>query len=323
MPMTPPMIAAAAIRHARRAPHELHVTTTPTGSVVIDTERGTLTITAGVAGYPLLTHTRPDGYDHKTVLAEARAVEAIAAWINGDNLPPSNDSENPENEDIDVLYQDLRDAITGGLPAGLDKASHPTATENGQDMVVSGPEGARLIITPRLNAAGTLTGAAWQGRRTDGSSIAGHGSTNAALTAARQWASTLDQKPVITGIEARARREATGATQADLARLMGLAGSNTISRWESGTRAPRDPRTYLAAIIELEGLADDLYQQALTRGKTSGHLTVWDHDHDYWTAVPTAAQQGTPAAMHRVAAARATATLTAQGIPVRITPSRD
>lgn len=320
MPMTPRTIAAAAVRHARRAPHDLRVTATGSGSAVIDPGdgRGTLTVMAGAAGHPLLVHKRPDGRGgRQAVLPQADAVEAAAAWIDGASLPPSQDPD-PLPEAVEALYQDVWETITESLPTGLDEADHPGASQSDQDMVVGGPEGARLIVTPRQDAAGALTGAAWQGRRADGASIAGHGSTSAALAAARSWASALDERPVITGVEAQARREAAGATQADLARLMGLAGSNTISRWESGARAPRDPRTYLAAIEELEALADDLYQQALADGQASGRLTVWDRDRDYWAAVPTAARQGTPAAMHRVAAARAAWTLRAQGAAVRI-----
>ncbi|WP_159626732.1 helix-turn-helix domain-containing protein [Actinomyces sp. zg296] len=321
MPMTPATITDAAVRHARRTPHDLRVTATGSGSAVIDPGdgRGTLVITTPVTGHALLVHRRPGGGGRQAVLAQADAVEAAAAWIDGAGLPPSQDPA-PLPEAVEAFYQDVWETVTESLPAGLDEADHPGASQSDQDIVVGGPEGARLAITARLDAAGALTGAAWQGRRADGASIAGHGSTSAAIAAARDWAATLDQRPVITGAEAQARREATGATQADLARLMGLAGPNTISRWETGARAPRDPRTYLAAIEELEALADDLYQQALADGQASGRLVVWDRDHDYWAAVPTAAQQATPAAMARVAAARAAAALRAQGAAVRIIP---
>ena len=181
-----------------------------------------------------------------------------------------------------------------------------------------GPRAPAWTSPPRLDADGALTGAAWQGRRADGSSIAGHNSPAAVIRAAVTWACTLDERPVIPGIEAQARREATGATQADLARLMGLTRPHTISRWESGARAPRDPASYLAAIEELEALADDLYEQALADGRATGRLPVWDTDRDYWAATPTADQQGTPAAMARVAAAHAQTALRAQGITARI-----
>jgi len=75
-----------------------------------------------------------------------------------------------------------------------------------------------------------------------------------------------------------------------------------------------------AAINDLETLADALYQQALDT-TTTGALAVWDTDHDYWAADPTAAQQRIPAAMHRVAAARAAHHHTRTGTNTRIIPA--
>lgn len=83
---------------------------------------------------------------------------------------------------------------------------------------------------------------------------------------------------------------------------------------------PPRPRSYPEAIIEFEALADDRYTQALADGQVSERLSVWDSERDYWAAVPAAAQQATPAALHRVAEDRAAAILRDQGVDVRIVP---
>ena len=321
MPMTPATLAEAAIRRARRAPQYLATTTTSTGSVVIDPGdgRGALTISVTTAGHALLIHRRPTGgLDRTALLAQADAVEAAAAWIDGADLPPSAEPE-PIPPAAQELYDRAWDAVLAGMPEDLDYAKYPSAGSGVDRMSVGGPEGARLDITPRLDADGALTGAAWQGRRAAGSSIAGHGSPEAAIRAAAQWASTLDERLVIPGTEAQARREATGATQADLARLMGVR-PHTISRWESGARAPRNPVSYLVSLQTLEAWGEELYQQALDEGRSTGVIPVWDTDRDYWAASPDACLHGIPAAVHRVAAARAQRALAADGVTAPITP---
>lgn len=322
MTMTPRTIADAAVRHARRGHYDLRTTTTATGAAVIDPGdgRGTLAITKAMAGYLLLFHERPGGGGRQAILAEADAVEAAAAWIDGEDLPPTSPPD-PTPEAVD-LYDRVWDAVMAALPEGLADADYPGGSYGVEDMIIGGSEGAHLAVTPRLDDDGTITGAAWAGQRADGSAITGHGTVEGVLAAATDWGSSLADHPVISGAEAQARREATGASQTDLARLMSV-GQNAISRWESGSRAPRDPHTYLAAVAELEALADDLYEQALADGKVGGQLPVWRTDRAYWEAVPTAAQQGTPAAMHRVATARAVHTLRTQGVEMRIVAGED
>lgn len=248
--------------------------------------------------------------------AAVRHASGAAPELTTDGAGPT-----PTPEAVD-LYDRVWDAVMASLPEDLDDADYPGGSYGVEDMIIGGSEGAHLVITPRLDADGTITGAAWRGQRADGSSIANHGTIDAVLAAATDWGATLADHPVISGAEAQSRREATGASQTDLARLMGV-GQNAISRWESGSRAPRDPHTYLDAVAELEALAEILYQQALDDGRASGQLPVWRTDRAYWEADPAAAMRQAPAAMHRVATARATLTLRTQGISVRIVAGED
>lgn len=309
----------AAVRHAGGAAPGL---TTLGKSVVIDGgRRGLLWVSAELKDFGHLFHEHPTGGGRQVVLPEGQAVDAIAAWLNGADLPTEGADPTPAPA-ITAVFDRVWDAVMASLPDALDDADYPGGAYGVEEMTIGGPEDARLVITPRLDGDGAITGAAWAGQRADGSSITGHGSVDAVLAAATDWGSSLDARPVISGAEAQARREATGASQTDLARLMGV-GQNAISRWEAGARAPRDPHSYLDAITELEALAEDLYQQALADGQLNGRLSVWRTDRAYWEAVPTAAQQGTPAAMHRVATARAVHTLRTQGVEMRIVAGED
>ena len=218
------------------------------------------------------------------------------------------------------LHHQIRRAARQACAPGAAAAHWPLADHDGTDLVLNGPEAAHLRVTARLDHTGAVTGAAWRGRGADGAAIHGHGSPDAAIRTARAWAADLDERPAVTPVELRARREATGASQTDLARRMGTT-QGTISQWENGSRAPRDPDDLAAAINDLETLADTLYQQALDTAATTGTLAVWDTDHDYWAADPTAAQQRIPAAMHRVAAARAAHHHTRTGTNTRIIPA--
>ncbi|WP_159626727.1 helix-turn-helix domain-containing protein [Actinomyces sp. zg296] len=215
------------------------------------------------------------------------------------------------------LYERVWDAVVGSVPEGVDER-WPVATDSTDAMVLSGPENASLAITPRMDAHGALTGAAWRGRGADGASILGHGGPDAAVATAAAWAAGLDRVPAITGPELAARRAATGASQADLARLMGV-GQGVVSQWETGARAPRDPGAVAAAVEALEALADDLYQRALADGTATGRLPVWDTIGAWHAARPDEAGRGASPAMARVAAARAWHALRAQGKVVRIT----
>lgn len=319
MAMSARAMVEAAVHHASGAAPGL---TTLDKSVVIDGGcRGLLWVSAELKGFGHLFHEHPTGGGRQVVLPEGQAVDAIAAWLNGADLPTEGTDPTPAPA-ITAVFDQVWDAVMAALPEGLDDADYPGGSYGVEDMIIGGSEDARLVVTPRLDDDGAITGAAWRGQRADGSAITGHGTVEGVLAAATDWGSSLDARPVISGAEAQARREATGASQTDLAQLMGV-GQNAISRWESGARAPRDPHTYLDAVAELEARADDLYEQALADGRASGQLPVWRTDRAYWEAVPTAAMRQTPAAMHRVATARAALTLRTQGIEVRIVAGED
>ena len=260
-----------------------------------------------------MTHPRPAGAgpsrDQHDPMAAVEAASASRSRPIPPAVPPA----------VQELYDRAWDAVLAGLPEDLDQADHPGAADGADRMSVGGPEGARLDITPRLDAGGTLTGAAWRGRRADGSAIAGHGSPEAAVIAAGEWARTLDRVPVITGAELAARRAATGASQADLARAMGIA-QGVVSQWETAKRAPRDPSTVLRAVQGLEALADDLLAAALDEGRSTGVIPAWDTIGAYRAARPHHAGRGASPAMARVAAARAQRALAAEGVTARITP---
>lgn len=193
----------------------------------------------------------------------------------------------------------------------------PVASDSADAMVLSGPEGARLVITPRLDSSGALAEVAWRGRAANGAQILGHGGAVVAVAAAAAWAAGLDQVPAITAAELAARRAATGASQADLARMMGV-GQGVVSQWESGRRAPRDPAAVLAAVEALEALAEDLRRRAVATGAATGRILTWDTIDDYRAACPQETGRGASPAMLRVATARAWHDLRAQGTHARI-----
>ncbi|WP_164505217.1 helix-turn-helix domain-containing protein [Actinomyces gaoshouyii] len=224
----------------------------------------------------------------------------------------------PVPEGVADLYQRVWDEVIDSVPDGVDE-QWPAVVDGVDKMVISGPWGAALSITPRLDDTGALTGAAWRGQRADASAIIGHGSPPAAVSAAADWASCLDRTPAITGVELAARRAATGATQADLARILDV-GQSVISQWESGRRAPRDPDGVLAAIEALEALANDLRDQAVDDGTTTGVVPVWDAPEAYRAARPDEVERGASPAMRRMAAARAWHDLRNQGSYARIIP---
>lgn len=319
MPMMPQTILDAAVRHARLGPDdEVSTRVVDGGAEVTVTDSDgmvrVLRVSTPVAGYPRLDDLTAVA---SAVLPEAEAVDAIADWIrSGTPLPHDDGTTAPASSLVGDILDRVWDAAEEACAPSAAADGWPTASDSGNAIILTGPRGASLTVRARLDESGQLTGMAWQGRRGDGGSVHGHGSADAAMTTASAWAAGLDDEPAITPAELRARREATGATQTDLARLIGTSQS-VVSQWESGARAPRDPAEVAAAVRELEALADDLYQEAL-HCAGGAVLTVWGRDHDYWATDPGAAQQRTPAAMQRVAAARAAYALTQAGTPVRL-----
>ena len=112
-------------------------------------------------------------------------------------------------------------------------------------------------------------------------------------------------------IELRARREALGLSQSELATLLGVK-QNTWSQWETGKRGvPDGVGEELARLEEVvEDLVDHLDSALDARVVT---LVTYATDADLWEAQPH--MLGIPSVLHRVASARCRAL--ASG-PVRI-----
>lgn len=131
---------------------------------------------------------------------------------------------------------------------------------------------------------------------------------------------------VVDPIEYRARREALGLSQADLARLLGV-GQSAVSQWETGSRTPRDPVGVLDVLAGLEDVLDELadvvtetgeHSSAL-RGSPEVVLRTYPDDDAYWAADAGAARRRIPAAVHRAATALAARALAEDaGIAARI-----
>lgn len=131
-------------------------------------------------------------------------------------------------------------------------------------------------------------------------------------------------KIVFTPIGLRARREALGLTQADLARVLGVSAL-TLHRWEAGQRAPVDHDQVEQMLVSLEAFMGDIVQalcdsaerQADDEREASIHVF---RDDQQWHAVDAlAAEHGLPVSFYRIAAARAAATLRENlGVTVRI-----
>ena len=319
--MSAQTIAEAAVERAREGAHaRIRPTGFRTVQIAVETasRAGRLLRITAAHGDPLLAENPTNASGRSVVLPREAAVTAAAAWIDGTDLPQT------EPETVPEAVADLHERVwQAALEACAPQAAAdgwPAASDTSRDIVLAGPEGAGLTVTARLDQAGRLTGAAWQGRRANGAACHGHGRPEAAIAATTAWAASLDEQPIITPIGLRARREATGACQADLARLLG-ASQAVISQWENGSRAPRDPAEVAEAITALEALADALCAQALHDGTTTGVLRTWATDTDYWAADPAAAAQHIPAAVHRMATACAARTLAQRGIPARIIPT--
>jgi len=113
-------------------------------------------------------------------------------------------------------------------------------------------------------------------------------------------------------IELKARREALGLSQAELADTLGVRQA-TVSRWE--TESNPIPEGIDAELADLAGTRDALVRRMVTLGEQSDRaiFTVYQDDESFWAAHPE--MEGVPAAVQRVAAALAQAEL------VRLWPS--
>lgn len=126
------------------------------------------------------------------------------------------------------------------------------------------------------------------------------------------------------GIEIRSRREALGMSQDELATHLGIT-QGTLSRWETGTRTPRDPTSIIAQLNALQDAHHDLARALTTAATTQDDpvlLTTHTTTESLWQADPTARAQRLPASLHRAATATAAHTLTRAGRTTRITTNQ-
>lgn len=207
---------------------------------------------------------------------------------------------------FDMIFQAAADATAPGAAAD----DWPVATGDDHEWTLAGPWGARLTFIARTDETGQLTRVSWTGRGADGASIHNHGGVVAATAVTRRWAADLDELPALTPAGLRARRQALGLSQAEVADLLGVSQA-AYTQWEAGTRAPRNPGQVSSTLAAIEDQVHDLAQQ-LTRDARA-HA---DHDS---TRVATlvssspANSGGLLPALHRTATGRAYAQLRRAG----------
>ncbi|WP_297742067.1 DNA-binding transcriptional regulator [uncultured Tessaracoccus sp.] len=113
-------------------------------------------------------------------------------------------------------------------------------------------------------------------------------------------------------IELRARREALGLPQHELASWLGVAQA-TVSAWEVGRRTI--PPGLHGELEELEEQLLDLADRMVEAGEAAGgECTLFTYLDDSQLAAAYPELDGWPAALHRVAAAQAAMALREAGV---------
>ena len=106
----------------------------------------------------------------------------------------------------------------------------------------------------------------------------------------------------------RCYRKSLGLDQDELAELLDVAQA-TVSRWEAGIRAPRDPVEVLMRLYELLDTFDDVVEgiEELAMRDDAGRviLTTYKVDEHWWLADERARDLALPASMHQAATAQA------------------
>lgn len=106
----------------------------------------------------------------------------------------------------------------------------------------------------------------------------------------------------------RCYRKSLGLDQDELAELLDVAQA-TVSRWEAGIRAPRDPVEVLMRLYELLDTFDDVVEgiAELAMRDDAGRviLTTYKVDEHWWLADERARDLALPASMHQAATAQA------------------
>lgn len=127
-------------------------------------------------------------------------------------------------------------------------------------------------------------------------------------------------------IELKARREGLGLNQEEMAAILGVK-QTTLSRWESGHSAPRDPVEVEMMAGNVEDLHDRIIDELCELGEHSSAvrdsagvvLRTYRTNEAYWEADAQAREMRIPAALHRSAAAWARRILESEdGIEARI-----
>ena len=124
----------------------------------------------------------------------------------------------------------------------------------------------------------------------------------------------------------RCYRKSLGLDQDELAELLDVA-QNTISRWEAGSRTPRDPVEVLMRLHELsdtfDDVVDDVIELAMRDAAGRVILTTYKADEHWWLADKRARDMALPASMHQAATAQAAREISADdGTVVTIRASR-
>lgn len=115
-------------------------------------------------------------------------------------------------------------------------------------------------------------------------------------------------------IELRARREALGLSQPQLADLLGVTQA-TISRWEKGERSPENWPGIHVLLCEWEDLAMQVEDEAVeavehasaVQDSPAIEVRTYATDEAWWAMDARAKKARAPAVLHRVAVARAAA----------------
>lgn len=106
----------------------------------------------------------------------------------------------------------------------------------------------------------------------------------------------------------RCYRKSLGLDQAELAELLDVAQA-TVSRWEAGIRAPRDPVEVLMRLYELldtfDDVVNDVAELAMRDDAGPVILTTYAIDEHWWLADERARDLALPASMHQAATAQA------------------
>lgn len=276
MSMSAHTLATVAVGKARRSDIVVEDLTASSARIVVNDDAGTreLTVYTTVSGFPMLADRH-----RQVTLPEAEAVRALTAWIAGAELPTDADEEVATRTEVeaqrmfDAIFQAAADATAPGAAAD----DWPVGSGDDREWILAGPWGARLTFTARTDETGRLTGISWSGRGADGASVHNHGGIEAATAVARQWAAGLDERPALTPAGLRARRQALGLSQAELANILGVSQA-AYAQWETGTRAPRNPTqvaTALAAIeSQVHNLTEKLTHDAKDRADHAGTKVV-------------------------------------------------